>query len=157
MRLVSILAAVAAVGLTAPAFAQQVDESTRKQIEEQLAGPYRNAYDKQDAAGVAKLFAKDGVLVLSIGKHVYTGPQEIEQIFQSLFKAGFNHTEGAEEFSSLANDTVVAIGEYHNSGQGPNGPVKADGHYTAVDVREGGVWKFRLLTAFRDPPPPPPK
>jgi hypothetical protein len=49
-----------------------------------------------------------------------------------------------------------SLGEYHLSGQGLNGPIKADGHYTTVDVREGGAWKIRLLTAVPNPPPTPP-
>jgi hypothetical protein len=47
----------------------------------------------------------------------------------------------------------MRIGEFHLSGQGDNGPTKLDGRYTAVDVREGGTWKIRLLTAVPIPPP----
>jgi hypothetical protein len=51
----------------------------------------------------------------------------------------------------------MGIGEFHVSGQGQNGPLKVDGHYSAVYVREGGVWKIRLIAGVRDAPPPPPK
>jgi Protein of unknown function (DUF3237) len=50
----------------------------------------------------------------------------------------------------------MTVGQYHPSGQGQNRPIKADGHYTTVDVLEGGAWKIRLLTAVPNPPPTPP-
>jgi uncharacterized protein (TIGR02246 family) len=157
MRSVWIISIAAAIGLATSASAQQVDQNTRQQIEQLNAG-FEKGYEKQDAAGIAGLFAKDGVLIVAIGKHVYNGPQEIDQFYQGVFKAGFNHDEAKlDEITQLGSDMVIGIGEYHVSGQGPNGPVKADGHYSVVDVREGGVWKIRILTAVRDAPPPSPK
>ena len=159
MRSAWIISVIAAMGLAAPAFAQQLDQNsaTRQQIEQISAG-FEKGYEKQDAAGIAGLFAKDGVLLTAIGKHVYRGPQEIEQYYQDLiFKAGFNHTEGKLDDVTPLGDLVMGIGEYHVSGQGQNGPLKVDGHYSAIYVREGGVWKIRLLAGVRDAPPPPPK
>ena len=60
--------------------------------------------------------------------------------------------EMIEQISPLGNDADIRIGEFHLSGQGENGPTKLDGRYTAVDVREGGTWKIRLLTSFPIPP-----
>src|SRR5215831_7014494 len=34
--------------------------------------------------------------------------------------------------------------ENTTSGQGPSGPIKASGHYIAVDVLEGNTWKIRM-------------
>ena len=157
MRSAWIISVIAAMGLAAPAFAQQFDQNsaTRQQIEQISAG-FEKGYEKQDAAGIAGLFAKDGVLLAAIGKHVYRGPQEIEQFYQDVFKAGFNHTEGKLDEVTPLGDLVMGIGEYHVS-QGQNGPLKVDGHYSAIYVREGGVWKIRLLAGVRDAPPPPPK
>jgi hypothetical protein len=39
-------------------------------------------------------------------------------------------------------DAAITIGEYRATG----GPFKENGHWTEVEVREGGVWKIRLLT-----------
>ena len=58
-----------------------------------------------------------------------------------------------EQISPLGNDADIRIGEFHLSGQGQNGTIKLDGRYTAVDVREGGTWKIRLLTAVPIAPP----
>ena len=139
MRSAWIISVIAAIGLAAPAFAQQLDQNsaTRQQIEQISAG-FQKGFEKQDAARIAGLFAKDGVLIVALGKHVYRGPQEIEQYYQDLiFKAGFNHNEGKlDELTPLGSDLVMGIGEYHVS-QGQNGPLKVDGHYSAIYVREG--------------------
>lgn len=158
MRTAWIISAIVAIGFTASAFAQQVDQNTRQQIEKIVAA-FEEAYSKQDAAEIAGLFAKDGVLIVSVGKHVYTGPQEIEQFYQGGFKMGFNREEAKiDDLTPLGTDMLISIGEYHVSGQGQNGPLKADGHTSTVYVNNGGAWKIRLLTAVRDaPPPPPPK
>jgi uncharacterized protein (TIGR02246 family) len=118
MRSVWIISIVGAVGLATPASAQQVDQTTRQQIE-QINAEFEKGYEKQDAAGIAKLFAKDGVLVAAIGKHIYKGPQEIEEFYQGVFKAGFNHNEGkVDELTQLGSDTVIGTGEYTSLGRG---------------------------------------
>ena len=131
----SIIAAFAAVGLITSAAAQQVDQNTRQQIE-RLAAAY-----------------VDGVLVTPTGA-VRSGSQEIEQASQGVMKTFPQHNgETIEQISPLGNDADIRIGEFHLSGQGPNGTTKLDGRYTAVDVREGEAWKIRLLTAVPIAPP----
>jgi len=153
MRSMRIILAIAAIGLAAPASAQQVDQNTRQQIEKIIA-TFDEGYSKQDAARIAGVFAQDCVLIVAVGKHVYTGPQEIEQFYQGAFKTGFTHGEGAlPELTPLGTDMLIGIGEYHVSGQGEKGPLKMDAHYSAVYVSNGGAWKIRLLTAVRDAPP----
>ena len=145
------------MGLAGSASAQQVDQNTRQQIEK-IAAAFQEGYIKQDAAAIAGLFTKDGILIVPVGKHVYSGRQEIEEFYQGAFKMGFNRDETTlDALSPLGTDMLIGIGEYHVSGQGQNGPLKADGHSSFVDVREGGAWKIRILTAVRDAPPPPAK
>jgi uncharacterized protein (TIGR02246 family) len=152
MRSPWIISAIVAIGLAPPTFAQQVDPNTRQQVE-RLAATYAENFNKQDAAGIASLYARDGVLVSRAAKAVKTGAQEIEQTYQSVFKSGMNHTDiTVDQVSPLGTDAVIAIGEYHGSGHGQNGPIEVDGHWTGVDVREGGIWKVRLLTAFPNTP-----
>jgi uncharacterized protein (TIGR02246 family) len=147
-----IISAILVIGLAPPTFAQQVDPDTRQQVE-RLAATYAECFNKQDAAGIASLYARDGVLVSRAAKAVKTGAQEIEQTYQSVFKSGMNHTDmTVDQVSPLGTDAVIAMGEYHGSGHGQNGPIEVDGHWTGVDVREGGTWKIRLLTAFPNPP-----
>ena len=48
------------------------------------------------------------------------------------------------------------MGEYTLSGKNQSGAaMEVSGRWTAVDVRVGGQWKIRLLTALPKAPPPP--
>jgi uncharacterized protein (TIGR02246 family) len=154
MRLPWIIATIAAIGVgVTSASAQQAEQSTQQQIP-QLVATYAENFNKQDAAGIAGLYTTDGVLVSQAPKVVKTGPQEIEQSYQSAFKSGMNHVElTVDQVSPLGTDAALSMGEYHLTGQGQNGPMKVDGHWTGVDVREGGTWKIRLATAVPNPPP----
>ena len=149
MRSSSIIAAVAAVSLIAPAAsAQELGQEVEK-----LGAAYAAAFNKQDAAGIATLFTTDGVLVSPSG--VKSGPAAIEQNYHTLFKAGINHIEATvDQVSALGADAVLMIGEYHATGEGQYGAIKIDGHWTEVGVREGGVLKIRLRAVVRDPPAP---
>ena len=147
----SIVVAFTTLGLITSASAQEIDQNTRQQIE-RIAAAYVENWNKHNAAGVAALYAKDGVQVTATG--VRSGPQEIEQAYQSAMKTFPQHNgQTIEQISPLGNDADIRIGEFHLSGQGENGPTKLDGRYTAVDVREGGTWKIRILTGVPIPPP----
>jgi uncharacterized protein (TIGR02246 family) len=153
MRSIWLIPAFAALGLTTAVSAQGVDQNTRQQVE-QLIATFSGDWNKQDAAGMASLFTTDGVLVVPDPKMVYTGPQVIEQHFRDNFKSGESHNQSTvEQVWPLETGKVIAFGAYHLTGQAQNGPIKVDGHWTAVDVRDGGTWKIRLLTALHDPPP----
>ena len=152
MRSSWIISAIAGIGLAVSASAEQVDQSTRQQIE-RLVATYAENFNKQNAAGIAGLYTEDGMLVSPSANIVKTG-QLIAQSYQDAFKSGMNHTDiTVDQVSSLGTDAVIAIGEYRGSGHGQNGPIEVDGHWTGVDVREEGIWKVRLLTAFPNPPP----
>jgi uncharacterized protein (TIGR02246 family) len=147
----SIIVAFATLGLVTSASAQQIDQNTRQQIE-RIAAAYVENWNKHDAAGIVALYTKDGVQVGAMG--VRSGPQELEEAYESAMKTFPQHNgQTIEQISPLGNDADIRIGQFHLSGEGPNGPTKLDGRYTAVDVREGGAWKIRLLTAVPIPPP----
>jgi uncharacterized protein (TIGR02246 family) len=153
MRSPWVVAAIATVGLAGSALAQQASQSTRQQIE-RLHSAYAAYINKQDAGGIASLYTKDGVFVTTIGV-VCTGPQQIEQDYQKLFKTltNFHSEQQTIQVSLLGSNTAISLGDFQITWQGQNGPMKADGRYTAVDVRQAGAWKVRLLTAVRKPPP----
>jgi uncharacterized protein (TIGR02246 family) len=139
---------VIVIALALPASAQQSDRSLRHQIES-VVSSYAENFNKQNAPGIAGLYTKDGVLVNP------AGPQKsVEQYYQNalneLYKTGVNHQDIAlEDVWSLGPDAAISMGEYHISGRSQNGSVlESNGRWTAVEVREGGAWKIRLLTAF---------
>ena len=153
MRSPSIISVIVGIGLALPASAQPVDPNTRQQIERVVAR-YAENFNKQDAAGITSLYARDGILVSPAAKVVKNGAQEIEQSYQSVFNSGFTNNQSTlDQASRLGSNAIIAIGETHLSGQGQNGPIKADLHWTMVAAREGGSWKIRLLTAVPNPPP----
>jgi uncharacterized protein (TIGR02246 family) len=157
MRSLWIISPIIAIGLTTTAPAQQVDQATRQQIEKNNAA-YHDAWNKQDAAGIANLYTDDGILVTDRTSGAKKGRKEIEDYYTNIIFKRVPHHESAtvDELFPLGNNAVIGVGEYHLSGQDNNGPIKADGHYTFVDVLEGGAWKIRMLTATPNPSPAPP-
>jgi uncharacterized protein (TIGR02246 family) len=154
--IVNAITALGVITSVSSASAQGVDQNTRKQIEQILAAYHEN-WNNHNAVGIASLYVDDGVLVTDRTAGSKKGRQEIEKYYTDLFNRISHHDSAtADEFFPLGSNAVITVGEYHLSGQGQNGPIKADGHYTAVDVLEGGTWKIRLLTAVPDPPPTPP-
>lgn len=138
---------VAASSLPAAAAEQDV-----KQEVEKIASSYAESFNKQDAAGIAALYATGGVQVNQ------TGPTtDVAKRYEGAFKAGFNHNDiTVSQVSPLGNDAALSMGEYHLTGKNQSGaPIEAAGIWTAVDVREGGKWKIRMLSAIPKPAQPP--
>jgi uncharacterized protein (TIGR02246 family) len=154
MRSVWVVAFSLTALTTSMVSAQHVDQNTHQQIEKLIA-TFSEDWNKHDAAGMASLLTTDGVLVVPDPKMVYSGPPVIEQHVRENFKSGESQNQSAvEQVWPFETGKVIAFGAYHVSGQGQNGPIKVDDHWTAVDVRDGDTWKIRLLTALHDPPPP---
>jgi ketosteroid isomerase-like protein len=89
-----------AIALVLPASAQSVDPSIRQTVEA-LVATFTEHYNKQDAAGVAGTFTKDGVLVSQSPQGaVWSGTQALAQRYEGLFKLGVgrvpHHRSGAE-------------------------------------------------------------
>ena len=146
MRARWIISAILAIVPTASPFAQQSHPDTRHQIE-QMVATFSERYNKQDAAAIASMFTIDAARVASAATAISTGPQGIEEAFKTQFELGFNHIElTVDQVSPFGTDAAITIGKYRLTGQGRSGPLKMDGHWTEVEVREGGVWKIRLLT-----------
>ena len=121
---------------------------TRYQIE-QMTATFAEHYNEQDVAALASMFTKDAARVASAATAISTGPQGIEEAFKTQFEFGFNHIKEltVDQVSPFGTDAAITIGKYRLTGQGRSSPLKIDGHWTEVEVREGGVWKIRLLTA----------
>jgi len=146
MRSRWIIAVILAIVPSASASAQQSHLDTRRQIE-QLAATFSERYNKQDAGAIASMFTKDAVRVTSGVSAASVGPQAIEETFKTLFKSGFRHIDLViDHVSPLGTDAAITVGAYQITGQGQGGPLKVDGRWTEVEVREGGVWKIRLST-----------
>jgi len=119
MRSVRIITPIIAVGLSTSAPAQQqLDQNTQQKIEQNIAA-YHDAWNKQDAAGIASLYTPDGVLVTADAKAVKNGSQEIIEHYQDIFKRWHHASATVDQLMPLGNNAVMLVGEYHLSGQGP--------------------------------------
>jgi ketosteroid isomerase-like protein len=148
MRLSYILCLLIAV-LLPPAIA--ADDQSGKQEVEKIAAAFTESFNKQNGAGIAELFTKDAVLVNQGGLHT-----DIAQYYDGAFKTGIDHVDvTVKEVTKLSADNMIGIGEFSNSGKNASGAaIGGPGYWTATYVRDGGVWKLRMLTAFPKAPPP---
>jgi uncharacterized protein (TIGR02246 family) len=146
---------IIALAFALPASAQSVDPSAQQGVE-RIVATYAEHLNKQDAAGLADLFTKDGVFVSqSPAGAVKSGPQAIVQYYQGMFKNGVDHVDiTLSQVEPLGSDVAIGWGEYQVAGQRQSGPIKFGGDWTATYVRDAGMWKIRLLSLIPKPPAP---
>jgi uncharacterized protein (TIGR02246 family) len=144
--------AVALVGLVLSlaerSFAQQkvtVDPKIEQQIRV-LAAKYDEAFNKNDAATVARLFTEDAVVGTPHG--TFHGRQAIEKDYA---QHDFQDYLSKNLFTNV--DRVIAVGnEVRSTGRWSDtiqdsGVIKqVEGHYSMVWAREGDTWKIRRHT-----------
>jgi ketosteroid isomerase-like protein len=147
MRIAYVLCFLVAA-FSVPAIAADAD--LMQQVEK-IGATYVENFDKQNAAGIAALFATGGVHVDP------TGPTtDIAKRDEGAFKAGFNHLEiTLDQVSPLGADMALGLGEYRITGKNQSGePLDVTGRWTAVYVLEGGTRKIRMLTTLPKALPP---
>jgi uncharacterized protein (TIGR02246 family) len=115
---------------------------------ENIASAYVENFNRQDAAGIAALYARGGVHINPAGPRT-----DIENFYRALFTVGFNHQEASvDEACLLGNDTAIAVGQYRIAGKDQSGSrLEHTGISAATYVREGGKWKIRMQTAIPKP------
>ena len=142
-----------AISFDVPTFAQQKDAADPPIVQQRdLLGNVKaidefgdlhrkldEAYDKNDAAAVAALFTEDGLFVAPDG--MFSGRQD-----------DFNCSRQRRHLDAIDN-AVWSAGQWASTSQSQTGPVFAWGCWTAIYVREGDAWKFRMLTLSEHPPP----
>ena len=80
---------------------------------EKTASAYRESFNRQDAAGIAALYASGGIHMNPAGPTA-----DIEGLYNTIFKAGFNQMESnTDEVWSLGPDTALAMGKYRIAGK----------------------------------------
>jgi ketosteroid isomerase-like protein len=152
MRSVWIISPILAIGLTTSAPAQGVDQNTKQQIA-QIITAYHDAWNNHNAAEIADLYTKDGIIVSQASQIVKHGQQDIAKNYEATFATIPHHESAtADEIIPLGAGEFMSVGAYHLTGSSNN---KIDGHWTAVYVPEGVKLKIRMLTAVPDLPPAP--
>ncbi len=146
MRLAHVLCLLLAV-FSVPAAAADADQNKRDV--EKVASAYAESFGKQDAAGIAALYATGGMLVTPTGRHT-----EIAKYTEGGFKAGFSRNDITVNQVWSLGDDVLALGDYHLTGKNQGGtPIEEMGAWSSVYVREGGALTIHMLSAMPKPPP----
>lgn len=130
------------------------DASDAQQIRTANARWLQLIRDK-DAAGVAQLYAEDGV-VLPPNDKAAVGPQAVGQWWAGLMKMpNFALTFGTDQLVfATSGDMALDRGWYRLSAQGPKGPINDTGKYIVVWRKIGGEWKVASDIFNTDLPPP---
>jgi uncharacterized protein (TIGR02246 family) len=158
----SVLLTGLAIGLVTQATAQQsqstpTNEAAQKRVEG-LIGRYTAAVDNKDAAGVAALFAEDGVLLLAVpNTPLSSGRQAIQKFYEGAFKTGLTDLHTTVDDTHTAGDIAWARGSFDEMrgamSQG-GAPERVHGMWSAVYERAGGDYEIKQLTAFILPSAP---
>src|SRR6266851_1732914 len=132
-----------------------------KQELERIGSAYMESFNRQDAAGIAALYANGGMHINPAGPRT-----DIEKFYQAIFKAGFDHHESnLDEAWRLGNDTALAIGQYRILGTDQSGAVLSVGGIgLELMFAKTGYGKFRCkrlsrnrcAISTRSPPTKPP-
>jgi uncharacterized protein (DUF1330 family)/ketosteroid isomerase-like protein len=118
---------------------------------EQVFSAYMENIGKQDAKGMAALYAADGILVNP------SGPQtDLVKFYGDNFKAGINRAEiKVDQAWPLGSGAALSIGTFRATGKNPSGaPIEVTGPLTATFVEEKGKLRIRLLNVIPQPPAP---
>ena len=152
-----------AISLVLPSFAQQKDVAGARTAQERdllgspnalevfgdLSGKLDEAYNNKDAEAAAALFTENAVLVTPDG--IVFGRQAIKERYAETFQRWriTDFLSRRERLRLNAIDNAVwSIGEWSGSLQTQTGPVLVWGYWSTIYVREGDVWKMRLLSLF---------
>ena len=124
------------------------------QLRQQLDAKYRNydeAFNNNDAAGMATFFTEDAVLVSDKGP--ISGRAAIEKSYADLFKEFHcsNHIGKPDQYSphiiGTAGNELWSSGDWSLTLQGETGdPIPLKGYWSEIYVREGDAWKVRMQT-----------
>ncbi len=159
IRLLLALAGLA-ISFALPTFAQQTN-TPDPQLREQLVAltkKFDEAWNNNDAAALAALYTEDAVEVTDRGP-IY-GREAIVKHWADVFQQMHfsNHLLNIDQNSPHAIGTdgnaVWENGEWSMTYQAKGGdPVELKGYHSSIAVREGGVWKKRLITWNITPAP----
>ena len=151
MRIPYILGLFLALSL--PAAAAEPDQNLKQDLGK-VASAYEQNFNKKDAAGITSLYTKNYLRVNAGG--VVT---DNTKLYEDTFKTGFDRLEvKTTEIQPLSDDMAMLTGESRITGKSEKGdPIDVTVIWTALDVRENGQWKIRMLTSLPKPPPTQPQ
>jgi uncharacterized protein (TIGR02246 family) len=143
-----------AISFAIPAFAQRkeaIDPQTLAQFDAHRT-KYSEAYNNNDAAALAALYAEDALFITDRGP-VY-GRHAIEKWYADTFRQWPITNFSRDTYGLNVIDTVAwSVEEWWGILHGESGPVLVEGYESAIYFREGDAWKIRMLTVTEKPRP----
>ena len=139
-------------GLAMPALGQQNGPEGNEQLTGALQSvrdvgrQFIAAYNRQDAAAIASLFAEDGVRITPYG--IIQGREAIRNHFENAFKAGSHDLFDVIRVFRASGNAVWEAGSYTVK----MGQRHRRGYFATTFVREGGGFKIRDVTVNFAPP-----
>jgi len=120
-----------------------------------LGQQYDTIYNSRNAAGMAALYAADGILVL--GGPVIRGADNLKPYYQSRFDAGASdHATRIAEVHALGSDGAYAVGQFSVMAPTPDGGKhEVKGNLGIVYRHTAEGWRLAMVTASVPPAPPP--
>jgi uncharacterized protein (TIGR02246 family) len=157
MRRILLAAALVgpvAIGAGMPARAAEVTQQELMQAAETLGKGYDENYNAKNAAGMAELYASDGVLI-SPGPVIH-GRDNLKSYYQSRFEAGAGgHMTKIVEVH-VQGDGGFGIGQFSATVPTPDGGRREiKGNLATVYEHGADGWHLRLIAASVPPAPPP--
>ena len=100
---------------------------------------------EQDPLALGALFTTDAVWITPQG--IFSGRQEIEEELMGNFQRSpvTSQILQTDQLHSLG-PAAWSVGQWWMTIQSADGPVSVSGYWSAIIAREGGAWKFRMLT-----------
>ena len=107
---------------------------------------WNQAFNKGDAAAVAKLYTSDAKLLPPADK-IVSGDTEIQAFFKSLIDAGITDHKIETVQVEEAGDKAVVAGKWQATGKDKDGkPETYKGSVVKMLERQGDAWKTSLHT-----------
>jgi uncharacterized protein (TIGR02246 family) len=150
-RRLSAMIGLIAFAIATPAFAH--DQAEAEKAVAAVVATYVEKYNNKDAAGVAALYADDGILVPP-GPMV-AGRADIEKSWRASFAAGRTGIRYDIRQIKPEGNVVFVVGQF--TVKVPEGGSLQDrpGNFVNVYQWDGGALKFRVHSFSFMPPPPP--
>ena len=128
------------------------DQNLKEEIGK-IGSAYEQYFSNKDAAGITSLYTKNYMRMTE------DGVVDNARYYENAFKAGVSRLEvKTTEVQSLSESMALVTGESRVTGNSETGaPIDFTVVWTALDVREDGQWKIRMLTSVPKPPPPQPQ
>lgn len=153
-RLCAFAAFGLAVAWVGPSIAHPLCDGPAKECQslENITAKYAEAFNKKDVTSMVNLFTPDAVGVP--WGPMWSGRQGAEGYYQAVFKAGAADHSGSVAEIHVTGNAAWAVGGWNETVPGANNArQKIGGNWAGIFVRDGEVWRVRMLTGNLFLPP----